>query len=485
MNLTSRKIDFALPVIGALLLVLSLLLPNPMLTYAITVLLAIGAFMFPEQGILLLLIYYPLRSFLIAVNPTLKLLGDLVIVFVFIRVLWDSRHHMSSLFKLALYEWAFLGFLLVGTVSGLLNDIGVKPIVFELRAFAITFLLLFIVKRLDITKRDMLNFMYVTLAVVSIVLVQGLVEKISVRSQWMPELWVNRQLSPNNSSRIYGLLNNPNVLAVYLTITALLTYYLRKITESSKVRLFLTIVLVITAGVWILTFSRGTWIAFGISLAVYFLFTFNWKLILKIAAVIALGFVLIAMPATYSSQWVKSNTKVGEIERTGPAEDEGGFAVEKTRITETFNANTLEKSLTTGRLYVVDKGFEVFMDYPIMGSGFATFGDSAAKAFGSKIYEDYDIEVNIYSDNQYIQVIAQTGVAGVLLFAIFLLSILTLFWKKRNDNPLAIPLLAAMIGIYWCGFIYNIWEDKTFTMYFYTILGGFLVCIERLPVKQN
>ncbi|MBD7909286.1 O-antigen ligase family protein [Sporosarcina gallistercoris] len=478
MNLISKKMEFVFPIAGAVLLALALLMPNAILAYAITLILALAAFFLPKQGILFLLIYYPLRSFLITVNPALKLLGDVIIVFVFLRIMWNSRNNWTSIFKFAVYEWAFLGFLFVGALSALINDIGMNAIIFQIRAFVITFLLLYVVKRLDITKKDMLNFMYMTVAVVILVLIQGLVEKVSVRSQWMPELWVNRQLSPNNSSRIYGLLNNPNVLAVYLTITALLTYYLRRLTKSSAVRVFLTIILVVMAGVWILTYSRGTWIAFAISLAVYFVFTFNWKLVLKIAAVIAIGFVLVALPATYSAQWVKSNTKVGEIERTGPAEDEGGFAVEKTRIKETFNANTFEKSLTTGRLYVVSKGFEVFKDYPLIGSGFATFGDSAAKSFGSPVYKDYDIGVDIYSDNQYIQIIAQTGIAGVLLFAVFLLGILVLFWKNRHNNPLAIPLLAAMIGIYWCGFIYNIWEDKTFTMYFYIILAGFLACLE-------
>ncbi|WP_432354207.1 O-antigen ligase family protein [Sporosarcina sp. A2] len=485
MNFISKKVDFALPILGAVLLVIALLLPNAILAYVFTLILALAAFFLPKQGILFLLMYYPLRSFLITVNPALKLVGDVIIVFVFLRVLWNSRKNIASLFKFAVYEWAFLGFLLVGALSALLNDIGMNAIIFQLRAFAITFLLLYIVKRLEITKRDMLNFMYMTVAVVVLVLIQGLVEKVSVRSQWMPELWVNRQLSPNNSSRIYGLLNNPNVLAVYLTISALLTYYLRKMSKNTAVRIFLTVVLVVTAGVWILTYSRGTWIAFAIGLGVYFLLTFNWKFILKIAAVIAIGFVLVALPATYSAQWVKSNTKVGEIERTGPAEDEGGFAVEKTRIKETFNANTFEKSLTTGRLYVVYKGFDVFKDYPLIGSGFATFGDSSAKSFGSPIYKDYDIEVDIYSDNQYIQIIAQTGIAGVLLFAVFLLGILVLFWKHRHDNPLAIPLLSAMIGIYWCGFIYNIWEDKTFTMYFYIILAGFLACLKPLENQEK
>ena len=274
-------------------------------------------------------------------------------------------------------------------------------------------------------------------------------------------------------------MNNPNVLAVHLTIAGILSYYLKALLPKNYMQWLINIVLVLLAGTWILTYSRGTWIAVAIGLAVYFLLTRNWKFIVKTGVVVALGFALIVLPITYSAQWISNNTDVGNFERTGPAEDEGGFAVEKSRVIETFTADTLDKSKTTGRLFIVDKGFEVFKDYPIIGTGFATFGDSASKTYSSPIYKAYDIRFNIYSDNQYIQVITQTGVVGVILFAVFLLGMLMLFWKKRNESPMAIPMFAALIGIFWCGLIYNIWEDKTFTMYFYILLGAFIALTNR------
>jgi putative inorganic carbon (hco3(-)) transporter len=479
MNFISRLQDITVPLIGTVLLAVTLLIPSALVAYAVTAVLALAALVKPKQSILFLLIYFPLRSFLIEVNPSLKLIGDIIIIFVFLRVVWDSRKDWKSIFHFEIYEWAFIGFLVLGSISAFLSNVLPIAIIFQLRAFAITFLLLYSVKRLEITKRDIKNFLIITFIVAVLLIVQGLVEKLSMRSALMPENWINRQLSPNNSSRIYGLMNNPNVLAVHLTIAGILTYYLKTLLSKNYMQWLINIMLVLLAGTWILTYSRGTWIAVAIGLVVYFLLTRNWKFIVKTGAVIALGFFLIVLPITYSAQWISTNTEVGNFERTGPADPEAGFAVEKSRITETFTSDTMDKSKTTGRLFIVDKGFEVFKDYPIIGTGFATYGDSASKTYSSPIYNMYDIRFNIYSDNQYIQVITQTGVVGVVLFAIFLLGMLAVLWKKRHEIPMAIPMFAAMLAIFWCGLIYNIWEDKAFTMYFYILLGALLSLTSR------
>lgn len=475
MKFPSLMEQYGVPLIGVILLAISLVIPSTIVAYAFTLILAVLALIKPKQSILFLLIYFPLRSFLIEVNPALKLMGDVIIIFAFLHVVWKARKDIKSIFKFEIYEWAFIGFLVVGSVSALITGVSIGAIIFQLRAFVITFLLLYIVKRLQITKKDVVAFLVVTAAVAALLVVQGLIEKLSLRSAWMPEKWVNRQLSPNNRSRIYGLINNPNVLAVHLTIAMCLTYYLKKFVTKMPLQWVLNLLILSMAGVWILTFSRGTWIAAAIGLGVYFLLTFNWKFIVKAGVTVGLAFALIATPSIYLAQWIGSHTEIGNFERTGTPEEEPGFAdVESNRIKETFTADTMELSKTTGRLFIVNKGFEVFKDHPIIGTGFSTYGDSASKTYSSPIYEDYGITFNIYSDNQYIQVIAQTGVAGVLLFAVFLLGILAVFWKYRHNTPSTIPMLAGLIGIYWCGLIYNIWEDKAFTLYFYILTAAFV-----------
>lgn len=478
MNLSIFNEQWKVVGVGVILLILALVLPLSMIAYLSTVIIGILAFIKPKESMFLLLFYFPLRSFIIEINPSLKLVGDLIIVAAFLRVLWNSRTNPKSIFQFEKFEWAFIAFLVVGSISAFITGVSLGAIVFQLRAFAITFLILYVVKRLGITKQDIKMFLWTTFIVAMILVVQGLVEKLSMRSAWMPEFWINRSLSPNNKVRIYGLINNPNVLAVFLTIAAMLTVYLKMMLPKNKVQWLLNLSLVLMSGVWVLTYSRGTWIAFAIGLAIYVLYTRNWKFLMKTAVVVGLSVIFVMIPATNIAQWISSNTEIGNFPRTGPAE-EVGFEVETNRLKETFNESTLEKSMTTGRLYIVAKGFEIFKDYPIIGTGFATFGDSASKSYSSPIYKDYDIGYDIYADNQYIQIITQTGVVGVLLFAVFLLGMLVLFWKYRKSSPYAIPMVAGLIGVFWCGLIYNIWEDKTFTMYFYFMTAAFLLMVTK------
>lgn len=479
MNLSIFNQQWKVVGLGVILLILALLIPLSMVAYIVTAIIGVLAFLKPKDTMFLLLFYFPLRSFLIEINPSLKLVGDLIIVAAFLRVVWDLRKNPKSIIQFEKFEWAFIAFLIVGAISALITGVSLAAIVFQLRAFAITFFILYVVKRLGITMKDIKMFLWTTLVVAMILVVQGLVEKLSMRSAWMPEMWINRSLSSNNRTRIYGLINNPNVLAVFLTIAGILTVYLKMLLPKTKVQWFLNIALVLMSGVWILTFSRGTWIAFFIGLVIYFLFTRNWKFMIKTAIVIGLSFVLITIPATYTSQWIKANTNIGDFERTGSPEDTGGFEVESNRLAGTFNKSTFEKSMTTGRLFIVVKGFEIFKDHPIIGTGFATYGDSASKSYSSPIYNEYEIGYDIYADNQYIQIITQTGIIGVILFAIFLIGMLLLFWKYRKTSPYAIPMVAALVAIFWCGLIYNIWEDKTFTMYFYFITAAFLLLVTK------
>lgn len=478
MNLTTTWQHTKWLFIGVVLLLVALIVPTSIVAYLVTLIFAVFTFLKPKESLFFLLLYFPTRSFLIEINPSLKLLGDIIIIVAFLRVVWDSRKDWKSIFRFEKFEWAFIAFLAVGSIAALLTGVSFMAIVFQLRAFVITFLLIYIVKRLSITKEDVKKFLWTTAIVATVMVIQGIVEKLSMRSAWMPEKWINRALSPNNASRVYGLINNPNVLAVYLTIAGILVAYLKQLLPKTKIQWTLNVLLVLIAGVWFLTYSRGTWIALVIGVVVYVIFTRNYSFFIKTAITIALGFVLVALPANFGAKWISENTQVGDIVRTGPA-DEPDIVVQTERFKTSFSGSTFEKSLTTGRLFVVMKGFEIFADHPVIGTGFATYGDSATKSYLSPIYENYGITYNIYSDNQYIQIIVQTGAVGVILFAIFLLGMLFMFWKYRKTTPYAVPMLAALLGVLACGFLYNIWEDKTFTMYYYMLTGAFIALVTQ------
>jgi putative inorganic carbon (hco3(-)) transporter len=242
-------------------------------------------------------------------------------------------------------------------------------------------------------------------------------------------------------------------------------------------------------GVWTLTYSRGTWIGFAIALAVYILLTRNWGVLKRTILILLASTILINLPVVEATKWIKANgiftPAPPSPSDNGDNEGEDTESVERKRIEGTFDESTLELSKETGRLFIVFKGFEIFKDHPVIGTGFGTYGDSATKSYSSPIYDDYDIGFDIYSDNQYIQIIVQTGALGVIAFAVFLLGMLLGLWKYRKSSVMAIPTLALLLGIYWCGFIYNIWEDKTFTLYFFIMIGFIFNLLSNKERNRN
>jgi putative inorganic carbon (hco3(-)) transporter len=474
---------------SALLYVLALVIPNAKVGLAVSVLVAIIAFFKPKEGLLSLLIYFPTRYFLTEINPGLKLAGDIIIIAAFIRILWDQRTNWKQIFAFTIFEWGFFAFLIIGTISAFLTGVSPSAIVFQLRAFIITYLLFYIVRRLNISKEDVKQFLWITFVMAMIITLHGLVEKLSSRSFLLPEMWAGRMLSPNNASRIYGLTNNPNVLAVYLSIAFLCTLYLQQFIQKKGMKLFLTISMIFMMGVWTLTYSRGTWIGFAVALAVYILLTRNWGVLKRTILILLASTILINLPVVEATKWIKANgiftPAPPSPSDNGDNEGEDTESVERKRIEGTFDESTLELSKETGRLFIVFKGFEIFKDHPVIGTGFGTYGDSATKSYSSPIYDDYDIGFDIYSDNQYIQIIVQTGALGVIAFAVFLLGMLLGLWKYRKSSVMAIPTLALLLGIYWCGFIYNIWEDKTFTLYFFIMIGFIFNLLSNKERNRN
>ncbi|MED0665512.1 O-antigen ligase family protein [Bacillus badius] len=459
--------------IGAVFLILiGVLIPQPLIGLAVSLALAVISFFYPKIGIYSLLVYFPLRSFLIEINPSMKIMGDLVIVFAFLHVVWAGRKDWRSLVHFSIFEWAFFAFIGIGSVSALMSDVSLAAIIFQVRAFLITYLLFYIVKRLNIDKEDVQQFICITIAVALLLVCQGLIEKISLRTLFLPETWANRSLSPNNRVRIYGLINNPNILAVYLTFALIFLVHLyNKVSKGKKV--LLAVLSILYAGTWLLTYSRGTWLACCIGLVIFWLFTRYTRITVQLLATVVLGFVLVLTPVTKVANWLEtSRIDIDSANQGSNQSADEGDSVAKSRIETTFEKDTIELSKSSGRLFIVNKGFEIFKDHPVAGTGFATFGDSASKSYPSPIYETYEIPPNIYSDNQYIQVIAETGVLGVIAFAVFLLGMLASLWQRRTENKKgSFLLISILLSIFFLGLLYNIWEDKTFASYYFIMLA--------------
>lgn len=466
----------SLVVLGMLALIgLALLVPTTKVGLAVTLVVALVALFQPKAGLIALFAYFPVRPVLQELNPALKLAGDLIVLAVFARVVWDSRKDIKSLFQFKIFEIAFFLFLAVGALSAYFTtNIGLSAIIFELRAFLIMYLVYYSLRRLSITKQDILHVVWLTFAFGILLAVQAIIEKLSLRTMFMPDQWVYRQLSTNNFQRVYGLINNPNILALYLSFASMLTMYGYKSLSSRIVKGLVWIGLTLMMGVWILTLSRGAWIALVIASLVYVAYTRRWKVIAAAALIIAIGYGTVTVPVTKATTYFKTHNYFTEKKTVNNTVQKRKQKVNIHRVKEVIDKSTYEKSLESGRLYVINKGFTIWKDYPITGSGFATFGDSATKTYPSPIYKTYALPTGLFTDNQYIQVLVETGAVGALFFGIFLLGLVYQSFRLRKIHPLAIPAMAVVVAALWCGMLYNIWEDKTISLFLFALLGVLL-----------
>ncbi|WP_017380213.1 O-antigen ligase family protein [Paenisporosarcina sp. TG-14] len=464
----TKYLPYTWPII-MVILILTAYSMNSVLGYFVSIVLFIVALASPKKAILLLFLYVPLRPFLIELNPAFRLAGDLMIVGAFLHVVWQSRHNLRSLFSFQLFEYGYFAFLAIGSISALLNNIGFIPVILQLRAFIMFYLIYYIVKRLDIRKEDILQVLHVFIWTTLLILVQALTEKLSIRGLFMPEAWKELPLSSKNRVRVYGMLGNPNVLGIYLGFAYFIFYYAKKyILQYNKI--WMQILQYFTIGIFVLTYSRGTWIGFLIIAVVYVLASHNLALIKTIIIQVAISLVVIVLPINLITGLIE-NTSIGQEKVQNIQQfDVGGSSGFVDRLGSTFNDDTITGSQSSGRLFIVKKGFEIFKDYPIIGTGFSTFGDSSSLSRISPILVKYEIDRKFYSDNQYIQIIVQTGVLGVISFTVFLLGMLYALFKTKRSK-LAKLMIGVVFGAFFMGLVYNLWEADVFTLVFFTLLA--------------
>ena len=255
--------------ISILLLLFSLVFPSNVVGLIATVVIGLLFLMNPKQGILFLIVYFPVRPFLIEVNDGLKYAGDFVVVLLFLQSLLYWFKNRQKFKKESIFILGFLAFCLIGSISALITGVSLIAIIFQLRAFLITFLLIFIIGSLNLTKKDIYSFLWITVIMAVILSLHGIIEKVSLRTWLLPDTWVKMELSDSNRMRIYGLIGNPNVLGTYLSIAFVLSLYLRSV--YTKYRIRLNIASIIIFGVFLLTYSRGTLISFAIGYGCLFI----------------------------------------------------------------------------------------------------------------------------------------------------------------------------------------------------------------------
>lgn len=472
--------EFLLFFLGLVLVALGLMFGNSQFAMLISLVLAVASFFNKKLGVLLLIVLIPIRPFLITINPGFKIIGDAIIFIILLRTIFEARKNIKSLFVFHKFELAFIAFLLIGVISALLTGVSLAAIIMQLRAYMLFYLLYYSVKRMEITTPDIMKLSWVTFVTASIMSVHGIIEKVTNKTVLMPEEWKNWTLSWTNYVRVYGLIKGPNELSLYLLIAFLVGLWLLK-NYAGKMRVVIYINLILITTTFLLTYSRGTALVLLAFALVYFIVERSLKPLIPIIAIgiVSAGlFMAFDKAADYHYYSVVDVSDNGDDEEADSGnkdknEEDGDESGSRglNRYKDAFSGESIELSSSYGRLYYVKKALEVWKDHPVIGTGFGTFGGSATITHSSPIYDEYDITRNFYSDNQYILLLAETGILGVLSIILTGIFLIQITWQNRKDKFYSPLMLYFIIAVLVGGAVYNILENDVFMMYYFILLG--------------
>lgn len=414
-----------------------------------------------------LAIFVPFRE-LISFYTTsfIKFIPDILIWILFIMVLIKNRFKLN----LKLYDYLYIIFLCVGLLSTLVNKWSIIAYGLQFRSITTMYILFYILRNTKLTAKDFKPAIITLIVVTTLFTSIGIFEHISRKCLFYPEEWALDINYISNFTRVYSLVRNPNTFAIFIFMTMIVAYYSEKELKYSIPKVYYILVFL---GI-VLSASRSTMIAV-VMFFLYLLFfdfkdkkfknTMTMGVLLLLAFVISFGLDFAQNKVNYIC---KANVILrksdGLVNSNNPNGEEGSNNGENSamlnRWQETISGNTLINSADNGRIFIIKTGLKIFKDYPILGTGFGTYGSAASKMITPKIYEKYNLYEGFYSDNDYIKIFVETGILGTFLYGAFILSLL--YFCKDNKYKAFMFIVFLMIGMF-----YNVSEMQIMCLILY------------------
>ena len=478
-------------------------------------------------GILVFLCaFIPLRNICeYYVGTAVKLVPDVLILLLFFWHVWRVRFRLKFLPQ-DFFFLVFL--LVAGINTVFIKHLGIGPFVFQVRSLGIYYIFYFVIRNLRFEKRHLVIVLRVLQSCAVLLSLLGFVEKIYSKTLLFPAEWAKGIIFSSNYARVYSLLNNPNTFGLFLTLLfffSVVCFFVYEIRTSVLVYGILVGTLLLTMSrSSLIAFGIGTvfvllylffkkravlslrFLLVCIAAFLYCFFVYagiltgvlayavgalfvgayafsrcrnflSLRRALAVAALLVIGVLLYRGALDCAKAYVdyKNAEQAGQGEDAQPDDktqdllknpvvQESTKVEANNRMENTLTEEERTHSAADGRFYSLKTGFQIFREYPVLGTGFGTYGSAASRNYNTYIDEQYDLSNNFYSDNEYIVVLVETGAVGTLLFALFLLSIL---WTYRRDYV----KICACILIGWFGLFYNIFEVQIGAMLFWVFLS--------------
>lgn len=413
--------------------------------------------------LLFLAIFIPFRELIaLYAGSFIKFLPDVLVWGELLLVLIKDKFKLN----LKLYDYLFIGFIIIGFLSCLVNSVSLLAFALQVRSIGTMYALFYVIRNINIEKKDYKTITNILMLVNIIIIIFAILEFFTDKTLFFPKIWADNIEFVSNFDRTYSLMNNPNTFGIFTFMVMFLVYFINK--DSFSKKFFGYYILSILS--ILLSASRSTLLV--VCLFIVFLiyesikkrscYNLIWFIILIILSVgIAYSFekikVKIEMINTIEKPNKKPNENPGEPipdpdNKDNIGKPSPGITIID-RIKETTSGTTSANSKINGRLFIIKKGLVIFKDYPIIGTGFGTFGSAASRMITPDIYSKYGLNTSFYSDNEYIKVVVETGIIGTIIFGLFILSLLYDFFKTKSYYKLFIFIVFLFIGMF-----YNIFE---------------------------
>ena len=220
-------------------------------------------------------------------------------------------------------------------------------------------------------------------------------------------------LSPGEKlTRVFAFFGSPNVFGILMAMVALLSLG-QFIKEKKYMYLAVSVTCLISTG---FSFSRSAWLGLTLGLIVC-LVIYNYKYVVYLP-LLALGLLIPQV---------------------------------RNRLFLSISQNYIFDSTLDGRIWALQNGLYIFQKHPLLGTGPGSYGGKLALNYASPTYLEgvqSGYTALYFTDNQYLQILVQSGIIGFLSFVGFIVASFSSLVRKYLVKKDIMTL--ATVGTFTC-----------------------------------
>ncbi len=390
--------------------------------------------------------------FLVFIMPFIRATQSMVLVLLVILLAMKIIVKLFTSEK-AIYKRSFMdmpmALLFIVWITTTITSVTIKGSMVDLVISTLGLLLCFISIQILDDKKDYVNIITSALLSNFVISLYGIYQFFIEKP--INDAWVDKNVNPDLQIRAYSVLGNPNILSQYLLlilpIGIMFLIYKKKITHK-------ILLAVITGAIFLcllLTLSRASLIGVIVSFLTIGILKYSSLLIILVPlGVIALMFLA---PSIFERLLTSFNTKDTSI---------------------------------SSRVTLWNDVMQMIKDYMFTGVGFGVTAFS-----GIYLFYKHQYLTALHAHNFYLEVLAETGIIGFIVFMYFLFIFIVnlmknyIIQKEKFNKYITLGTLAAFLGILMNGMAEYTWADfRVVTMFWIVVgIGASLTSTRRFTVR--